>query len=154
MGERPDIGMVDHEICALLAEPGHTMTVATVLPNGQPHLTAVWYGFTEDGTIGFTTYPASQKAVNLARDPRITVLVECGDGHASLRGVQIAGQGELDATMSRKLELSKSVSARYPGRTRSVDPERAMDRRIAVLIHPKDVSSWDHRKLAGQRSPL
>lgn len=152
MSGRRDVRMADHEIVAMLAETGRTMTVATVSPDGRPHLTAVWYGFAEDGTIGFTTYPSSQKAVNLARDRRITVLVEAGEEHASLRGVQIAGLAELDGSMAVKVELSRSVAARYPGRTRPSDSDRAMARRVAVLIHPQTVSSWDHRKLAGTRS--
>lgn len=151
---RTAIRMDEAEMAAFLAEPGHTMTVATVQADGQPHLSAVWYGFTPDGTLGFTTYTASQKAKNLGRDPRITVLVECGHEHSELRGVQIAGSARLSSAMPVKLDLSRSVASRYPAKPRARDPERAMAPRIAVLIRPLRVTSWDHRKLAGTGNDL
>lgn len=147
VGQRAAIRMNDQEVAAFLAEPGHTMTVATLLSDGCPHLTAVWYGFTADGTLGFTTYPTSQKATNLGRDPRITVLVECGQERGLLRGVQIVGRPELSWAMKVKLELSESVSDRYGSQPPTRDRERALARRVAVLIAPLRVASWDHRKL-------
>ena len=44
-----------------------------------------------DGRIAFWTYRTSQKARNLARDPRLTCLVEDGEDYFELRGVQVAG---------------------------------------------------------------
>lgn len=145
---RAAVRMTESEVAAVLAEPGRTMTVATLLADGRPHLTAVWYGFTADGRLGFTTYAASQKARNLERDPRLTVLVEGGDAHAELYGVQISGRAVLSMSMALKLELSGSVAARYPAGAGRADPGRAMARRVAVLVDPLRVSSWDHRKLA------
>jgi PPOX class probable F420-dependent enzyme len=150
--QRGVVRMDDAEVAATLAERGQVKTVATLLPDGQPHLTAVWYGFTADGTLGFTTYAASQKARNLGRDPRITILVECGGEHSGLRGVQIAGRARLSSAMPVKLELSASIAARYPGRRRPADPEQAMAKRVAVLVSPVGVTSWDHRKLAAAGS--
>jgi PPOX class probable F420-dependent enzyme len=149
--QRAAIRMDDAEVASLLAE-GQVMTVATLLPDGQPHLTAVWYGFTADGTLGFTTYAASQKAANLGRDPRITVMVEYGGEHSALRGVQIAGWARLSSAIPVKLALSASIAARYPAKRQAVDPEQAMAKRVAVLISPVSITSWDHRKLAAARS--
>lgn len=136
------------EVQAALAIPGQTMIVATLLPDGRPHLTAVWYGYTRDGQLGFTAYSASQKIRNLRRDPRITVLVEAGNEHGELRGVQITGRAALDESLPVKLQLSDSIDRRYPGTPGRSDPEKAMARRVAVLIEPQHVASWDHRKLA------
>jgi PPOX class probable F420-dependent enzyme len=145
--QRAAIRMDGEEVAAFLAEPGHTMTVGTVLADGRPHLTAVWYGFTADGTLGFTCYAASQKARNLRADPRITVLVERGQEHSELRGVQVLGRAEITAVLALKAEISASVAARYPVRVRPGGPEQVLLRRVAVLIRPQRIISWDHRKL-------
>jgi PPOX class probable F420-dependent enzyme len=145
--QRTAIQMDDEEVAAFLAEPDQTMTVGTLLADGRPHLTAVWYGFTADGTLGFITYAASQKARNIGGDPRISVLVECGQRHGELRGVQILAHAELTSAMTAKTEISASVAARYPAGPHARGTEQALRRRVAVLIRPQRVISWDHRKL-------
>lgn len=149
---RTAIGMNDAEIRELLAAPGQTMTVATLAADGRPHLTAVWYGFTDDGTLGFTTPSGSQKVRNLRRDPRITLLVEAGRRHGELRGVQLTGTAQLRDDLPSKLALSNSVAARYATRSHR-DPERVMANRLAVLVVVTAVSSWDHRKLPAPGGP-
>ena len=44
-----------------------------------------------DDRIAFWTYRGSQKARNLARDPRVSCLVETGEEYFELRGVQVTG---------------------------------------------------------------
>jgi hypothetical protein len=145
--QRAAIRMDDEEFTAFLAEQGQIMTVGTLLAAGRSHLTAVWYGYTADGTLGFTCYAASQKARNLGADPRGTVLVERGKEHSELRGVQILGRAELSSAMAVKAEISASAAARYPDKPHARGTEQALLRRVAVLIRPERVISWDHRKL-------
>lgn len=151
---RSAIQMDEHELTAFLAEPGHTMSVATLFPSGEVHLTALWYGFTAEGELGFTTYATSQKALNLGRDPRITVLVEAGSSYSELRGVQIIGRGELSSSDAVKRELSKSIGYRYPMKSKARGG--GLPCRVAVMIHPMKVSSWDHSKLtvAGEEAEV
>ncbi|WP_433365496.1 pyridoxamine 5'-phosphate oxidase family protein [Streptosporangium sp. CA-115845] len=147
MAGRTDLRMTDAEVQQALAVPGQRMVVATLLPDGLPHLTVVWYGFTEDRRLGFTVPAGSQKVKNLTRDPRVTVLVDAGTQHGELRGVQIAGRAVLAHDLPTKLTIHASVAARYPTKP-SPDPERTMARRVAVIVEPISVVSWDHRKLA------
>src|SRR5262249_61915035 len=67
-----------------------TGTLATVGPDGQPHLTAMWYAVV-DGEIWLETKAKSQKAVNLKRDPRVSFLIEDGDTYDTLRGASVDG---------------------------------------------------------------
>jgi PPOX class probable F420-dependent enzyme len=46
--------------------------LATVLPDGAPHSVPLWIG-TEGDHIVILTGPASQKARNLRRDPRVAI---------------------------------------------------------------------------------
>jgi PPOX class probable F420-dependent enzyme len=49
--------------------------VATLMPSGAPHSVAVWVGIEEGDRIAFFTQSASQKARNLARDPRVAISI-------------------------------------------------------------------------------
>jgi len=57
----------------LLASPA-VATVATLNPDGSPHLSVAWVGV-EDGEIVFGTLDDQRKLRNLRRDPRIALTV-------------------------------------------------------------------------------
>ena len=82
--------MSDDEITEFI-EHSRTATMATLPPDGRPHLVAMWYAVL-DGEIWFETKAKSQKAVNLRRDPTITVMIEDGQTYDTLRGVSIDGR--------------------------------------------------------------
>src|SRR5579859_5588766 len=84
--------------------------LATLNPDGSVHLVTMYYGML-DGRIAFWTYRASQKALNLARDPRITCLVEDGDAYFDLRGVQVAGVTQLIDSPDGVLAVGRLIVA-------------------------------------------
>src|SRR6201996_3955503 len=75
-------------------EQSMKVQVATVGPDGAPHLSTLFYVM-QDGVMAFWTYRSSQKIKNLERDPRITCLVEDGEDYFELRGVSVPGTAEL-----------------------------------------------------------
>ena len=141
--------MTDDEISAFLAAP-HKLQLATINADGTPHLVTMYYALF-DGRIGFWTYRTSQKALNLERDPRATILVEAGEGYDQLHGVQMTGRVERITDADRILEYGSAIYARYIG---EINDSLAgyvghqATKRWAYLLHPDKVSSWDHRKLA------
>jgi PPOX class probable F420-dependent enzyme len=131
-------------------------TLATVGADGQPHLTAMWYGVV-DGEIWFETKAKSQKAVNLRRDPRITFLLEDGDTYDTLRGVSFEGTAEIVDDPEAIFRLGVSVWERYTGPyTDDMKPavEMMMNKRIAIRLVVKRTRSWDHRRLGMPPMPL
>ena len=56
----------------------HTLQVASIGPDGRPHLVPMWFVVDAEGCIVFTTYRTSQKVRNIERDPRVTLLIEDG----------------------------------------------------------------------------
>ena len=151
MSRRDQIRMTEGEVEAFLAER-HTMDVATIGPDGRPHLVAMWYGFFADGSLGFWTYGRSQKIVNLRRDRRLTCLVEAGEEYAELRGVELVCDGTVVDDREEVLDIGASVFDRYSGPyTPEARPllEQMGAKRAAVRIEVLDVVSWDHRKLGG-----
>jgi PPOX class probable F420-dependent enzyme len=154
--ERSKIVMSDEEIVEFI-DHSRTATMATVSPGGRPHLVAMWYAVI-DGEIWFETKAKSQKAVNLRRDPTITVMVEDGDTYDTLRGVSIDGRAEIvDTDPDLLLRVGISVWERYTGPySDDMRPfvDQMMKNRIAVRVVPTRLRSWDHRKLGMPEMPV
>ncbi|MBF6173710.1 pyridoxamine 5'-phosphate oxidase family protein [Nocardia blacklockiae] len=146
--QRAQIVMSDAEIAEFL-EHSRIITLATLGKSGLPHLTAMWYGLV-DGAIWFETKAKSQKAVNIRRDPRVTVLVEAGDTYDQLRGVSIEGRAEIVDDAEALFRVGVSVWERYTGPySEEVRPmvEAMLNKRVAIRVVPERTRSWDHRKL-------
>ena len=92
MKQRTTVAMTAGEVAGFLAA-ARKLQLATINPDGTPHLVTMFYGLS-GGEIVFWTYRASQKARNLARDPRVGCLVEDGEDYFELRGVQVTGEVE------------------------------------------------------------
>jgi PPOX class probable F420-dependent enzyme len=149
MDRRRQIRMTEAEVAAFL-EAQRTVTCATIGPEGRPHLAALWY-VPADGRLDCWTYAASQKARNLARDPRATLLTEAGTAYQELRGVSLECDAELVRDPDRILDIGIALAARYGGASPTPDLRAALARqaakRVGIRFHPTRVSSWDHRKL-------
>ena len=125
--------------------------VATVNPDGSPHLTTLFY-VVEDGRIAFWTYGSSQKIKNLERDPRITCLVESGEDYFELCGVSITGTAELVRDEDGIRRIGSAVASRMVGgadlgEVGAAEVERQVAKRVGVVVTPAKVASWDHAKM-------
>jgi len=153
--QRAQITMTDAETTTFL-ERSRIANLATLGRDGTPHLVAMWYGLI-DGEIWFETKAKSQKAVNLRRDPRLTVLIEDGHTYDTLRGVSIEGHAEIVDDAESISKVGISVWERYTGPySEEVKPlvDQMMNKRIAVRVAVDRVRSWDHRKLGLPAMPL
>jgi PPOX class probable F420-dependent enzyme len=153
MSGRTGVRMSDDEISDFL-DTNLKVQVASIGKDGAPHLTTLFY-IVLDGKIAFWTYARSQKIRNLERDPRVSALVEDGIDYFELRGVSINGTAELVRDPDRIFEIGAAVAVRMVG-ANSLDDlgdvgrqavERQATKRIAVVIHPDHVATWDHRKM-------
>src|SRR5947207_15265001 len=80
---RAAIAMSDAELHRFLEEE-RLVTVASIGPNGRPHLMPLYY--VADGTaISMWTFAKSQKMKNLERLPQATLQVEAGEHYHELR---------------------------------------------------------------------
>ena len=62
------------ELLAFVRER-HDVVLLTYRADGSPQLSPVTAGVDDDGRIVISTYPERAKAVNVRRDPRVSVLV-------------------------------------------------------------------------------
>ncbi len=152
MSKRGSVQMTEGEIEDFLAA-NMKVQVATVGPDGAPHLTTLFY-VVEGGQLAFWTYGASQKVVNLRRDPRITCLVEDGEDYFELRGVSIQGTARLIEEYDDIRTLGARVAKRMAGGVDLGDfgdeiVEKQARKRVGIVVEPQKVASWDHAKMSG-----
>ncbi len=148
---RNAVAMTDEEFTDFLAA-NMKVQVATVGPEGEPHLTTLFY-VVVDGKIAFWTYGRSQKIVNLRRDPRITCLIEDGVDYFELRGATITGTARLVEEYDDIKALGAKVAKVMAG---DVDLGEFGDeivaqqarKRVGVVVEPDKIATWDHRKMA------
>ena len=153
--QRSQITMSDEEIAEFI-ERSRTATMATIGPNGMPHLVAMWFAVL-DGQIWFETKARAQKTVNLRRDNRISVMIEDGLTYEQLRGVSIEGTGEVVEDPDAIWKVGVAVWERYNGPyTEEMRPfvEVMLNKRVVVRVDPLRTRSWDHRKLGMDPMPI
>jgi PPOX class probable F420-dependent enzyme len=153
---RDQIRMSDDELRDFLGEH-KIVSVATVGPNGRPHLVPLWYVPRADGDLIGWTFAKSQKAKNLERDPHATLQVEDGVEYQELRGVMLECDVAVEREAERVADYGMEIFERYaprgegdelPPQVREMVQKQA-PKRIGMRFHPTRTVSWDHRKLGG-----
>jgi hypothetical protein len=141
------IAMSAAEVDSFLAEQW-TCRVATQSATG-PHLTPLWFVW-DGAALWLNSIVKSQRWTDIARDPRVAVLVDAGHDFNELCGVELRGRLTQVGSAPRvaqpdpELEGPERLFARkYTGRD-----EFHYDGRHAWLrLTPEKITSWDFRKI-------
>ncbi|GAB7044729.1 MULTISPECIES: PPOX class F420-dependent oxidoreductase [Catenuloplanes] len=103
-----------------LIRSGPLAHLATVNPDGSPHLTGVWVGLDGDDLV-FASMYAWRKTKNLWREPRCAVSVEGTGMHASglreylvLRGTVTVEEGSAFALLRRLASVYMGPGTEFP----------------------------------------
>ena len=152
MSRRAQMVMTPEEIKDFLAG-GKVANLATMGPNGRPHLVPLWYFPRGDG-IATWTYRRSQKAANLRRLAQATVLIEAGDTYDQLRGVSMECDVEVVEDAEKVALLGTQLMRRYNPSEQAATAATQFVRlqapkRVGLICTPTKIVSWDHRKLGG-----
>ncbi|MFC4112540.1 pyridoxamine 5'-phosphate oxidase family protein [Nonomuraea zeae] len=149
MNQRARIAMSDEDVTAFL-EAARKLQLATINPDGTPHLVTMFYGL-DEGRIAFWTYAKAQKALNLARDPRVSCLVEAGEDYGELRGVLLYGKArrvdDREQVMAIGMTVARRMTPGVPDELLRPYVEKTGLKRIAYVVERTKVVSWDHRRL-------
>jgi PPOX class probable F420-dependent enzyme len=130
-----------------------TCRVATVGGDGRPHVAPLWFVW-DDEALWLNSLVRSQRWTDLARDPRVAVVVDAGTEFSELRGVEITGRalpvGEVPRSGAADAELAapERAFARKYGGTETVVPD---GRHAWLRITPERLVSCDFRKSAALR---
>ena len=150
---RDQIKLSDAEQAELL-DSERIVVVSSLGPRGWPHSMPMWFTV-RDREIWVWTYAKSQKARNLERDPRATLLLETGFEYVELRGIQIEAEAELIHDTPRVAEFGRELTLRYSEGIDSIEGDAAAAleaqaaKRVAIRFEPLRTATWDHRKLGG-----
>jgi PPOX class probable F420-dependent enzyme len=113
------------ETRSFLLDTPRTAKIATVRPDGRPHITPIWFDL--DGeTLIFTTWHESVKAENLHRDGHVAICVD--DEIPPFAFVIIEGLAEFIDDPEQLFFWAKRISGRYMG----TDQAESYGRRNAV----------------------
>jgi len=116
----------------------HTLIIATLRRNGWPQLTTVWYRW--DGeAFWISTNRGRAKYKNLARDPRVTVLVDDPPNETSVVG---RGRAEFVAQDADAYEGALAIVSRYVDDPVGYLEPRRDEPRVLVRIRPNELVSW------------
>lgn len=105
--------MSEDQIRAFLMDGTRTGKLATVRPDGSPHVAPIWFVLDDDGTIVFNTGRDTVKGRALRRDPRASMCVD--DERPPFAYVRIDGTVDLSEDLDEMLPWSTRIAARYMG---------------------------------------
>ena len=129
----------NEEVRDLLNEPCY-MRLATLMPDGSPQITVLWYRLDGD-TLNVICPESAQKVKNLDRDRRVSAVIESPD--SAHRYVELRGDCEVvrdDALARREL---RQIANRYIGDESDefVDGLSA-DPRVVLALTPKQIRHY------------
>ena len=109
-------------------------SIATLLPNGWPHLSVVWIARDGDDLL-MSTVAGRRTHLNLVADPRITVLVRPADNPYSY--IEVRGTASLTEEGGR--ELIDALGRKYRGWERYPADDGTDNVRVVVRVTPERV---------------
>ena len=111
---------------AFIEDPARPAMLATVRPDGRPHVAPIWIVLDDDDTIVFTTGASTVKGRALQADPRVALCVD--DDRPPFSYVMIEGTAEVSDDLDAMLPWATRLGGRYMGD----DKAEAFGRRNAV----------------------
>jgi general stress protein 26 len=90
------------------------MWVATVRPDGRPHLTPIWFAVHDDKWY-FVTVPTAVKARNLQHNSRISLALEDGTDPYVVEGIarQVSPSTEVIQLFKKKFDWDITTDSDY-----------------------------------------
>ena len=148
------IRMSDDELRSFLRS-SKTIIINSNGPGGYPHPMPMWFAVDDDGSVRMTTFRKSQKVLNLERDPRVSLLIEAGEEYSQLRGAVLYGRArvvdDLAIVTQTLLAIGGAGNLADPAARKGAEAAVAKTaaKRVAILIRPERIVSWDHATLGG-----
>jgi PPOX class probable F420-dependent enzyme len=106
---------VSHDELVDFVRPRHRATLVTIKQSGGLQMSPVSCGVDSEGRIVISTYPQRAKAVNIRRNPAVSVLIHSDDWNDPY--VQIDGTAEvidLPDSVEPLVEYFRSISGEHP----------------------------------------
>lgn len=137
--------MIDTEWREFLLQGTRTAKLATVRPDGRPHVTPVWFVLDGDDIV-FNTSRDGVKGSNIIRQPRVAVCVD--DERPPYSFVLIEGEATVTEDLDAMRTWATRIGGRYMGAERAEEfgarnaaPGELLVRlRIGKVIAERDIA--------------
>jgi PPOX class probable F420-dependent enzyme len=139
--------MTHVEIQAFLAHGTRTGKLATVREDGRPHIAPIWFVLDGEDCM-FNTWHESVKALNMRRDPRVSLCVD--EELAPYAFVVLEGTVQISNNPLDLIKWASAIAARYMGQDlaqaygvrNSVEGELLVRLQPSKIIAHKDLAGW------------
>jgi PPOX class probable F420-dependent enzyme len=113
-------------------------SLATMLPDGAPQMTVMWYRRVGD-ELHMITPAATRKARNIAKDPRAAIVVSAPDNGYSY--IEMRGRIELSRDPTAIRDALFAIATRYIGAERAepYTASRDPNERVLIIFRPEHV---------------
>lgn len=130
--------MSEDEWWDFLVEAPRPAILSTVRADGRPHGAPVWIDV-EDGAIVFNTGADTVKGRNLARDPRVSIVVQ--DDRPPFSMVVVEGVAEVSNDLDDVRRWAARIGGRYMGADRAEEfgARNGVPGELVVRVRPTKV---------------
>jgi PPOX class probable F420-dependent enzyme len=127
---------------AFLLEGTRTAKLASVLPDGRPHVTPVWFVLDGDDLI-CTTWHTSAKARSLRHDQRVSVCVD--DDRPPFSFAMLEGVATVSEDLAELRKWATQIGGRYmgPERAKEFGARNGVPGELLIRIRPTRVVAED-----------
>ncbi|MDQ2825637.1 MAG: PPOX class F420-dependent oxidoreductase [Actinomycetota bacterium] len=133
--------MTSAEWRAFLTTPVRTAKLATVRPDGRPHVAPIWIALDDDDTLVFNTGADTVKGRNILGEQRVALCVD--DDQPPFAFVVIEGIAEVSEDLGAMLAWATRIGGRYMGEARAEEYGRrnAVAGELLVRVRPTRVTA-------------
>jgi len=133
------------QILSLIQEH-RIMSIATLRADGWPQVTTVGYA-NDDLALYFLCGPDSQKALNLARDNRVSLTIDHDTPQVmEIKGLSMAGRAEVVTDRAEGEKALALLLSRYPQQAGPQLPLPKPDDVQIFRVNPTVISVLDYSK--------
>lgn len=122
---------------------GNVARIATVKPDGVPHVTPVWYLW-ENNELLIAIVKNSVKERNIKRNSKVAVTID--SNVVPEKGVMVEGTAEIDELSE---ELERKIYQKYVSHEdldRYIQHSHARFQPLLLRIDPEKIITWDYSK--------
>jgi general stress protein 26 len=125
------------------------VSVATVGPDGSPHVVPLWFVWPEDA-IYVSTRREGRTWANVSADPRVALAIDLGRAWVEIAGIEVRGPAEL--LPAEHADMRHPISAWHEkyrpllagdGFPRFADEVRGLG---FLRVTPERIAAWDHAR--------
>lgn len=134
--------MTKAEALEFLSEGTRTGKVATVRPDGRPHVTPIWF-VVEGEDLVFTTWYESVKATNLAANPRAALVADLEEPPYAC--VTVEGHVTISDDLQALKAYATKIGGRYMGDDRAEEfgERNGVPGEVIVTLHIDKIMAKD-----------